>query len=146
VETHFAGRFYHVLKQLEHEARITVSTNGAVPFPHAGNAQKTTTSTLTVPGAPRVQNEPGGTPLRNAKERQDRQSLVAAQISKKLSDPVGNPMMTVEQVASVFSVSNSTIYRWIDTGRELGPERIKLTWVTHGKIPTESVRRALLKI
>lgn len=32
VETRFAGRFDHVLQQVEHGARITLGTNGAVPF------------------------------------------------------------------------------------------------------------------
>jgi hypothetical protein len=39
VEALFAGRFNHMLQQVEDKARITLSTNGAVPFALAGGVQ-----------------------------------------------------------------------------------------------------------
>ncbi len=80
---------------------------------------------------------------RAKKAQEQRRDQLAAHIAKKLNDPAGNPTMTVEQVAHAFSASKATIYRWIDKGRRLGPDKIQLTWAAHGKIPTDLVQRTL---
>jgi len=79
---------------------------------------------------------------KTGKEREDTE-LLAKRVTRKLDNPGGNPTMTVEEVAHAFSVTKSTIYRWVTEGRELGLDEVSLTWLARGKISTELVRRAL---
>jgi transcriptional regulator with XRE-family HTH domain len=57
-------------------------------------------------------------PLPTAEEESlSREKKLAERVARKLDNPKGNPVMTVEEVAFVFERSPKTIYRWIDEGK-----------------------------
>jgi hypothetical protein len=70
VETLFAGRFDHVMQQLEHKARITLSTNGALPFALAGGVQKILLTPSAVAASADQQSSTRDKPLGGAKPLQ----------------------------------------------------------------------------
>src|SRR5207248_1279161 len=61
VETLFAHSFDNVLRQVEHEGRITIGTNGAVPFALASRMQKTVPSSPATQSSPDLHDKLGGT-------------------------------------------------------------------------------------
>jgi len=87
---------------------------------------------------------PTGASSKSDNEREDRGRL-DKRVARKRHDPSGNPTMTVSEVAHAFSKSESTIYRWITEGKELGPAKIPLTWSEsgRGRISTALVLRIL---
>jgi hypothetical protein len=74
VEALFAGRFDHVLQQVEHEARITIGTNGAVPFALAGGVQNIISAPSALRASADQQRSTSDRFLGSAKPLQDAQA------------------------------------------------------------------------
>jgi len=72
-----------------------------------------------------------------AKPTPNHDPSLARCVARKLKDPDGNPVMTVEEVAFACSKSKSTIYRWVDEGKLHCARGVK------GRIPTKEVKKLL---
>lgn len=84
----FAGRFDYVLRQVEHNARITIGTNGKVPFPVVDKAP--TFSAPAARGSQEVHdtsgsaNRPDGTAPNGKDRASKRRAKLVAKVTKEL--------------------------------------------------------------
>lgn len=109
VESRLAGRFDYVLQQVEHKARITLSTNGAVSFTPADKAQRTEPTSPAAQSSPEVHNGASS----------DRIEAIRRKIAAHPDSWITN-----QEVAIYYECSVKTIRGWKDTGRlREGPKR-----------------------